>query len=183
MAVVLCADGVPFETPVNPTTRMFLKSLFLLFLLTPPACSAGCAPYNSGYHGLGDVTVVIFFGFVATGGMRYIHCGGDFLAVPTAVASAQVGLLCAVLLAINNLRDVATAGVIRACLPTHDHTANESNPPTREPFNASAAVVTISSTDLATSLSPTNVYRVLHDQTLANKPPSTCFKRLSPVNV
>ena len=59
---------------------------------------------------MGDVTVVIFFGFVATGGMRYIHCGGDFLAVPTAVASAQVGLLCAVLLAINNLRDVATAG-------------------------------------------------------------------------
>jgi 1,4-dihydroxy-2-naphthoate octaprenyltransferase len=58
------------------------------------------------------VTVVIFFGFVATGGMRYIHGGGDFITVPTAVASAQVGLLCAVLLAINNLRDVATDALV-----------------------------------------------------------------------
>ena len=56
-------------------------------------------PFPLGYHGLGDVTVVVFFGFVATGGIRYIHGGGDYMSVPTAVASLQVGLLCAALLA------------------------------------------------------------------------------------
>ena len=94
----------------------FVYSVLVLFCFTfsspfPP--SPPRSPYASGYHGLGDVTVVIFFGFVATGGMRYVHGGStDFLSMPTAVASAQVGLLCAVLLAINNLRDVTTDALV-----------------------------------------------------------------------
>ena len=94
-----------------------------LTLLLVSSCAAGYAytggPFPLGYHGMGDVTVIVFFGFVATGGMRYVQGGGDvFMSWPTALASLQVGLLCAVLLAINNLRDVTTDALVgKSTLP------------------------------------------------------------------
>lgn len=96
------------------------------------SCAAGYAytggPFPLGYHGLGDVTVVAFFGFVATCGMARIHHGaygddgstsgldtmwgldtwGLDINGPLVVASAQVGSLAASLLAVNNLRDART---------------------------------------------------------------------------
>jgi 1,4-dihydroxy-2-naphthoate octaprenyltransferase len=86
-------------------------------LLLVASCLAGYAytggPYPLGYHGLGEITVLAFFGWVAVGGMRHVHAGDarrDFFSVDTLVASAQVGALCASLLAINNLRDAKTDG-------------------------------------------------------------------------
>ncbi|MGH9227004.1 MAG: 1,4-dihydroxy-2-naphthoate polyprenyltransferase [Acidimicrobiales bacterium] len=66
--------------------------------------SGGPKPYASA--GLGEVTVLIFFGFVATCGSAYVHLERvPGLAVTGAV---PVGLAaCAILLA-NNLRDVGT---------------------------------------------------------------------------
>src|SRR5262249_35679552 len=64
-------------------------------------------PY--GYEGLGEVSVLVFFGLVATVGSAYIHVERiDGVAV---VGGAVVGLLaCAILLA-NNIRDVRTDAV------------------------------------------------------------------------
>lgn len=63
-------------------------------------------PYPLGYHGLGDVFVMLFFGFVAVCGTAYVQ----LLDVPTiaVVASVPVGALATAILVVNNLRDRKT---------------------------------------------------------------------------
>ena len=63
-------------------------------------------PWPLGYHGLGDVFVLVFFGFVAVCGTAYVQLG----AVPAvAVAAAvPVGALATAILVVNNIRDRAT---------------------------------------------------------------------------
>lgn len=66
--------------------------------------SGGPRPYASA--GLGEVMVLVFFGFVATGGSAYAQIEWlPWLAVP---ASLAVGLLACAILLVNNLRDVAS---------------------------------------------------------------------------
>ena len=61
-------------------------------------------PFPLAYKGLGDLFVILFFGVVAVAGVFYLHTGiWSQLAV---FAGVQVGFLFAVLIAINNLRDV-----------------------------------------------------------------------------
>lgn len=63
-------------------------------------------PFPLAYLGLGDVFVVVFFGWVAVGGVYYLNSGQ--MDGPVWVAGTQVGLLAAVLIAINNVRDQGT---------------------------------------------------------------------------
>src|SRR6185369_16293449 len=59
-----------------------------------------------GYHGLGDVFVMLFFGFVAVMGTTFVELGR---VTPLAVAaSVPVGALATAILVVNNLRDIAT---------------------------------------------------------------------------
>jgi len=61
-------------------------------------------PYPLGYHGLGEIFVLIFFGVVAVGGSYYVQrLAIDLRAL---IAGVAVGLLAVALLAINNLRDI-----------------------------------------------------------------------------
>ena len=56
------------------------------------------------YLGLGEVFVILFFGLVAVGGSYFVQVGTwDW---PAGALGLQVGLLSAILIAINNLRDV-----------------------------------------------------------------------------
>ena len=63
-------------------------------------------PWPLGYHGLGDLFVMVFFGFVAVCGTTYVQLG----AVPClAIAAAlPVGALATAILVVNNVRDRAT---------------------------------------------------------------------------
>lgn len=61
-------------------------------------------PFPLAYRGMGDLFVILFFGLVAVGGVYYLHTGAFHL--DAAVAGLQVGFLCTVLIAINNLRDI-----------------------------------------------------------------------------
>lgn len=70
-------------------------------LLSAVAYTGG--PYPLGYHGLGDLFVLIFFGFVAVGGTCWVHLGQ----IPPLAwgAGLAVGLSAANILVVNNLRD------------------------------------------------------------------------------
>jgi 1,4-dihydroxy-2-naphthoate octaprenyltransferase len=63
-------------------------------------------PYPLGYHGLGDVFVLAFFGFVAVAGSAFVQAGH----VPTLawLAAVPVGCLATAILVVNNVRDVET---------------------------------------------------------------------------
>lgn len=63
-------------------------------------------PYPLGYHGLGDVFVMIFFGFVAVCGTALVQVGE----IPAIAwwASVPVGALATAILVVNNLRDRLT---------------------------------------------------------------------------
>lgn len=65
----------------------------------------GRHPY--GYHALGEVAVLIFFGYVAVLGGYYLQVGRVDIAQNFIIATG-VGLLSACVMYINNLRDVKT---------------------------------------------------------------------------
>lgn len=65
----------------------------------------GKRPY--GYHALGEVAVLIFFGYVAVLGGYYLQVGRVDIAQNFIIATG-VGLLSACVMYINNLRDVKT---------------------------------------------------------------------------
>jgi 1,4-dihydroxy-2-naphthoate octaprenyltransferase len=78
-----------------------ILAIGLVSLLMGYAYTGG--PYPLAYRGLGDIFVIIFFGWVAVGGMVYLHC--HTYTWHAWVAGTQVGCLATVLIAINNLRD------------------------------------------------------------------------------
>ncbi len=60
-------------------------------------------PYPLGYHGLGDLFVMMFFGFVAVCGTVFVHLG---TVPPLAIAAAYpLGAVTTNILVVNNLRD------------------------------------------------------------------------------
>lgn len=63
-------------------------------------------PFPLGYNGLGDVFVMVFFGFVAVCGTAYVQLG----AVPPLawLASIPVGAIATAVLVVNNVRDRST---------------------------------------------------------------------------
>ena len=63
-------------------------------------------PWPLGYHGLGDLFVLVFFGLVATCGTVYAQA----LAIPTEawLAGTAVGSIATAILVVNNLRDRET---------------------------------------------------------------------------
>ncbi|MCX5741058.1 MAG: 1,4-dihydroxy-2-naphthoate polyprenyltransferase [Proteobacteria bacterium] len=67
-------------------------------------------PWPLGYHGLGDVFVMVFFGFVAVCGTAFVQLGR---VPPLAIAAAiPVGALATAILVVNNLRDRTTDVVV-----------------------------------------------------------------------
>lgn len=76
----------------------------LLSMASAVAYTGG--PYPLGYHGLGDVFVFVFFGWVAVCGSAYVHAG---TVTPLAwLAAVPLGALSTAILVVNNLRDRET---------------------------------------------------------------------------
>ncbi|HET8798385.1 MAG TPA: 1,4-dihydroxy-2-naphthoate polyprenyltransferase [Thermoanaerobaculia bacterium] len=61
-------------------------------------------PFPLAYRGLGEIFVILFFGFIAVGGTFYVH--SLQLTQAALLAGYAAGALATVLLVINNLRDV-----------------------------------------------------------------------------
>ena len=81
-----------------PILAIGVPSLFLAYGYTG-------GPFPLAYRGLGEAFVILFFGLIAVAGSVFIQTG----AWPTAafLLGSQIGLLSAVLISINNLRDRA----------------------------------------------------------------------------
>jgi 1,4-dihydroxy-2-naphthoate octaprenyltransferase len=94
-----------------------LVGVYLTFVAGPTVVVIGLAsmaaavaytggPYPLGYHGLGDLFVLVFFGFVAVLGTVFVQVGH---VTPLSIwAAVPVGALATAILVVNNLRDVAT---------------------------------------------------------------------------
>lgn len=63
-------------------------------------------PYPLGYHGLGDLFVFLFFGFVAVCGTVFVQV--DSVPILALVASVPMGALSSAVLVVNNVRDEPT---------------------------------------------------------------------------
>lgn len=63
-------------------------------------------PFPLAYNGLGDIFVLVFFGFVAVGGTYFVQA--QALTATVLMAAVPVGLLGVALLAVNNTRDEKT---------------------------------------------------------------------------
>ena len=68
--------------------------------------TGGRRPY--GYRGLGEVSVFVFFGLVATTGTTYVQAGR--LSVASVLAGVGCGALACAILVANNLRDLPRDG-------------------------------------------------------------------------
>jgi 1,4-dihydroxy-2-naphthoate octaprenyltransferase len=80
-----------------PILAIGLVSLILAYAYTG-------GPFPLAYKGLGDVFVVLFFGIIPVLGMIYLQM--DVWPKQGLLLGLQIGLHCAVLIAINNLRDI-----------------------------------------------------------------------------
>lgn len=79
-----------------PIVAIGIPSLFLAYGYTG-------GPFPLAYRGMGELFVILFFGLIAVTGTVFIQCGNW---PPAAILlGLQVGLLSAVLISINNLRD------------------------------------------------------------------------------
>jgi 1,4-dihydroxy-2-naphthoate polyprenyltransferase len=87
-----------FQARGWPLLLIGLPSLYFSFGYTG-------GPVPLAYRGLGDFFVLLFFGFIAVAGTVWVLTGQ--WTMQSLVAGAQIGLLSTVLIAINNLRDVA----------------------------------------------------------------------------
>lgn len=99
IALALAVGGYLTHACGTPIVIIGLASL-----LAGVAYTGG--PYPLGYHGLGDLFVMIFFGFVAVCGTAFVASGH---VPPLAwLASAPVGAIATAVLVVNNVRDRKT---------------------------------------------------------------------------
>ncbi|HEX8619191.1 MAG TPA: 1,4-dihydroxy-2-naphthoate polyprenyltransferase [Thermoanaerobaculia bacterium] len=82
-----------------PMLIVGLASMFAAYAYTG-------GPYPLAYHGMGELFVIVFFGFIAVGGTFYAH--SLQLTRSALLAGFATGALATVLIVINNLRDVAS---------------------------------------------------------------------------
>jgi 1,4-dihydroxy-2-naphthoate octaprenyltransferase len=89
------------------TEQWWLLAVGAACMLAAWYYTGGASPY--GYRGLGEVSVFVFFGLVATIGTAYVQTEqASWLAL---VAASGVGALACALLVVNNLRDIPTDAV------------------------------------------------------------------------
>ena len=70
------------------------------------ALAYSTGPYPLSHHGLGEVAVVIFFGFVPVVFTDYVQTAYLYFDSPVILTSAAIGLMAANVLIVNNYRDM-----------------------------------------------------------------------------
>ncbi|WP_099131890.1 1,4-dihydroxy-2-naphthoate polyprenyltransferase [Xenorhabdus ehlersii] len=86
----------------NPNDIIGFLILGLLAIVAAITYTVGTRPY--GYLGLGDISVLIFFGWLSVLGTYYLQAGT--FSISTFLPATASGLLSVAVLNINNLRDI-----------------------------------------------------------------------------
>ena len=96
LMIAVACGAVLYHARGWPILAIGLPSLFLSYGYTG-------GPFPLAYRGMGEIFVILFFGFVAVCGTVFIQTGTW---PPEALLlGGQIGLLSAVMISINNLRD------------------------------------------------------------------------------
>ncbi|APG20712.1 1,4-dihydroxy-2-naphthoate polyprenyltransferase [Kosakonia radicincitans] len=102
--VLSCISGLLLVTAATQTLADFIGFLVLggLSIIAAITYTIGKRPY--GYLGLGDISVLIFFGWLSVMGSWYLQ---THMLIPAVILPATAcGLLATAVLNINNLRDI-----------------------------------------------------------------------------
>ncbi len=104
--IVLCLiSGVSLlyiSFGLNMQAFLFFFGLGLLAILAAIAYTAGKKPY--GYMGLGDISVLIFFGLVGVMGSYYLYT--NTISLDLILPALSCGLFSVAVLNVNNIRDI-----------------------------------------------------------------------------
>lgn len=87
---------------LSARTEWYLLIIGALAIIAAWTYTGGPKPY--GYQALGEVSVFIFFGLVATLGTYFVQVGS--ISLPVILAAISMGLLATAILNVNNLRDL-----------------------------------------------------------------------------
>ena len=114
-AAVKRAAGISFSVGAAAGLLIVALTAQWWLLAVGAACIAAAWYYTGGrtpygYRGLGEVSVFVFFGLVATMGTAYIQM--ERLSWLALVAACGVGALAVALLVVNNLRDIPTDAAV-----------------------------------------------------------------------
>ncbi|NCW47456.1 MAG: 1,4-dihydroxy-2-naphthoate octaprenyltransferase, partial [Actinobacteria bacterium] len=101
-ALIAIAIAVVAGVSLAARSSWILIALGALSIIAAWTYTGGPKPY--GYFALGDVSVFIFFGLVATLGTYFAHVGS--LSFEVLLASFAMGCLACAILVLNNLRDL-----------------------------------------------------------------------------
>ena len=96
--------AISFGMVLAINSSWLLIAIGALCIMAALAYSGG--PYPLASHGLGEITVLIFFGWVAVGGSYYVHT----LTInwPVFIIATALSLLLAAVMLVNNIRDITT---------------------------------------------------------------------------
>ncbi|MTD38168.1 1,4-dihydroxy-2-naphthoate polyprenyltransferase [Erwinia sp. CPCC 100877] len=102
--VLICLSGLALVIVAchNLTDVLGFLLLGLLSIIAAITYTVGTRPY--GYMGLGDISVLIFFGWLSVVGSWYLQ--SHALIFPVFLPATASGLLATAVLNINNLRDI-----------------------------------------------------------------------------
>lgn len=101
---LICGIGLLYEALRHATWQTFavFLGLGILAIIAAITYTAGKRPY--GYVGLGDLSVLIFFGWVGVLGVYYLHTQSIDWAL--LLPATSCGLFAVAVLNINNIRDI-----------------------------------------------------------------------------
>nr|WP_315043986.1 1,4-dihydroxy-2-naphthoate octaprenyltransferase [uncultured Moraxella sp.] len=100
--IFACGVGLLWVSFDNVAEFLTFLAFGIFAIIGAMAYTMGRKPY--GYHGFGEVAVFVFFGLLNVLGGLYLQT--QHIGVGDVLASVVVGLLCSLVLMINNMRDI-----------------------------------------------------------------------------
>lgn len=102
---ILCfAAAAVFGVPLVVAGGLPILAIGVFALLFAYLYTGG--PYPLAYYGMGEALAFIFYGLIATGGVYYLNTHA--ITINALLGGAGLGFLAALLMGVNNLRDIQT---------------------------------------------------------------------------